>query len=94
MRGNHDAYRGQHEYAGDQWIELPGVDVALLDTALPERSTGHLTAEQLDWLDAAAAASTAPVLVMGHHQQWCPAADPQPRLLRHPPRRQRRARPT
>ena len=24
VRGNHDAYRGQTGYAGDQWIELPG----------------------------------------------------------------------
>jgi 3',5'-cyclic-AMP phosphodiesterase len=35
VRGNHDAYRGQHEYAGDEWIELPGVAVALVDTAVP-----------------------------------------------------------
>ena len=69
-RGNHDAYRGQDDYAGDTWIELPGLTVALLDTALPTRSSGHLTAEQVDWLDAGAAASTVPVLVMGHHQQW------------------------
>lgn len=70
MRGNHDAYRGQGEYAGDQWIELPGVAVALLDTALPFSASGHVTTEQLEWLDAGAAASTVPVLVMGHHQQW------------------------
>jgi 3',5'-cyclic-AMP phosphodiesterase len=70
VRGNHDAYRGQHEYAGDEWIELPGVAVALLDTAVPYRASGHLTADQIEWLDAAAAASTVPVLVMGHHQQW------------------------
>ena len=70
VRGNHDAYQGQDEYAGDEWIEVPGLAVALLDTALPTRSTGHLTAEQIDWLDAAAAASSVPVLVMGHHQQW------------------------
>jgi Icc protein len=70
VRGNHDAYRGQQDYAGDQWIELPGLAVALVDTALPTQSTGHLTAEQVDWLDAGAAASTVPVLVMGHHQQW------------------------
>jgi Icc protein len=69
-RGNHDAYQGQHDYAGDEWIELPGVAVALLDTALPTKSTGRLTPAQLDWLDARAAASTVPVLVMGHHQQW------------------------
>jgi len=70
VRGNHDAYRGQDEYAGDRWIDLPGVAVALLDTTIPCSSTGHLTAEQLDWLDAGAAASTVPVIAMGHHQQW------------------------
>jgi predicted phosphodiesterase len=70
VRGNHDAHRGQDEYAGDQWIELPGVAVALLDTAIPFSATGHLTAAQIDWLDAGAAASTVPVIVMGHHQQW------------------------
>ena len=69
-RGNHDAYRGQDDYAGDEWIDLPGVAVALLDTAVPTQSSGHLTSEQIDWLDAGAAASTVPVLVMGHHQQW------------------------
>ena len=70
VRGNHDAYQGQNEYAGDQWIELPGVAVALLDTTIPRATTGTLHAHQLDWLDAHAAASTTPVLVMGHHQQW------------------------
>jgi 3',5'-cyclic-AMP phosphodiesterase len=70
VRGNHDAYQGQHDYAGDEWIELPGVAVALLDTAVPHRPSGHLTPAQIDWLDAGASASTVPVLVMGHHQQW------------------------
>jgi 3',5'-cyclic-AMP phosphodiesterase len=70
VRGNHDAHRGQTEYAGDQWIELPGVAVALLDTTVPHAATGHLTTEQLDWLDAGAEASTVPVIAMGHHQQW------------------------
>jgi 3',5'-cyclic AMP phosphodiesterase CpdA len=70
VRGNHDAYRGQSEYVGDEWIDLPGVSIALLDTTIPKATTGHLTAEQLDWLDACAAASTVPVIVMGHHQQW------------------------
>ncbi len=70
VRGNHDSFRGQAEYAGDQWIELPGVSVALLDTTIPHAPTGHLTAEQLDWLDARAAASTVPVIAMGHHPQW------------------------
>jgi 3',5'-cyclic AMP phosphodiesterase CpdA len=74
VRGNHDAFRGQTEYAGDQWIELPGVAVALLDTTIPNSATGHLTAEQIDWLDAGAAASTVPVIAMGHHQQWTEGA--------------------
>ena len=72
VRGNHDAYRGQTSYAGDQWIELPGVAVALLDTVLPERTTGGLSATQLEWLDTMAAEADRPVLVMGHHQQWIP----------------------
>jgi 3',5'-cyclic-AMP phosphodiesterase len=70
VRGNHDAYHGQNQYAGDQWIELPGVAVALLDTTIPTKTTGWLSADQLDWLDARAATSDRPVMVMGHHQQW------------------------
>jgi 3',5'-cyclic AMP phosphodiesterase CpdA len=69
-RGNHDDYRGKTDYAGDTWVELPGVAVALLDTTVPTATNGHVSSEQLDWLDASAAASTVPVLVMGHHQQW------------------------
>ena len=44
--------------------------VALLDTAIPTVTSGHLSAEQIDWLDARAADSTVPVIAMGHHQQW------------------------
>jgi len=75
VRGNHDAYQGQTGYDGDQWIELPGVVVALLDTVIPERTTGTIRAEQLDWLETLAAASDRPVIVMGHHQQWIPGGD-------------------
>ena len=70
VRGNHDAYLGQDRYAGDSWIELDGVAIALLDTTMPNHTNGSLSAEQLDWLDGHAAESTAPVIVMGHHQQW------------------------
>ena len=70
VRGNHDAYKGQDGYSGDRWIELPGVAVALLDTVVPEQTGGHLSAEQLDWLDEHAARADRPVIVMGHHQQW------------------------
>ncbi len=75
VRGNHDSYQGQTEYAGDRWVVLPGVAVALMDTAIPQKTTGWLSAEQLEWLDIHAAASDRPVVVMGHHQQWTPSAD-------------------
>ena len=45
VRGNHDSYHGQTTYAGDHWIELPGVNVALLDTCIPTETTGRITAE-------------------------------------------------
>jgi Icc protein len=70
VRGNHDGYHGQHDYAGDEWIELPGIAIALLDTVIPEHTTGVISVEQIDWLDAHAAAADRPVLVLGHHQQW------------------------
>jgi predicted phosphodiesterase len=70
VRGNHDSYHGQDEYAGDRWIELPGVAIALMDTTIPHHTTGHLDDAQLDWLDAHAATADRPVIVMGHHQQW------------------------
>jgi 3',5'-cyclic AMP phosphodiesterase CpdA len=69
-RGNHDAYRHQNEYAGDQLIALPGVIVALLDTAIPGVTTGTITTEQIDWIDDVCADADRPVFVMGHHQQW------------------------
>lgn len=75
VRGNHDAYQGQTEYAGDRWIQLPGVAVALVDTVIPEHTTGTLRAEQIDWLDTMAAESDRPVIVMGHHQQWITGDD-------------------
>lgn len=69
-RGNHDSYRHQSEYAGDQLIALPGVIVALLDTAIPGATTGTITPEQIDWIDDVCADTDRPVFVMGHHQQW------------------------
>ncbi len=72
VRGNHDAYRHQSEYAGDQWIELPGVAVGLLDTAIPGATQGRVTADQIEWLDDRVAGASTPVIVMGHHNQWIP----------------------
>lgn len=74
VRGNHDSYRGATDYAGDQWIELPGVSVALIDTAREGRAGGDLDPEQLDWLDERCGASTMPVIVMGHHPQFFPGS--------------------
>ena len=70
VRGNHDAYRHQARYAGDQWIELPGVHVALLDTTIPGATTGTIGPHQLEWLDDRCGGADTPVIVMGHHQQW------------------------
>ncbi len=75
VRGNHDAYRHQGEYAGDQWIELPGITVALLDTAIPGVTTGSITTEQFEWLDDHCASTDRAVFVMGHHQQWIGGAE-------------------
>ncbi|MCU1395720.1 MAG: hypothetical protein JWM34_4148 [Ilumatobacteraceae bacterium] len=75
VRGNHDAYKMQDGYAGDQWIDVPGLRIALLDTVIPGRTTGMITADQLAWLDDGVASSDRPVLVMGHHQQWIGSTD-------------------
>jgi 3',5'-cyclic-AMP phosphodiesterase len=71
VRGNHDAYRFQHDYAGDQWIELPGLNVALLDTAIPGHTTGDIHADQIEWLEQHVSGA-GQAIVMGHHQQWVP----------------------
>lgn len=70
VRGNHDSYHAQQRYTGDEWIDLPGVSIALLDTVLSERTTGAISEEQLQWLEDRVAGADRPVLVMGHHQQW------------------------
>jgi hypothetical protein len=69
VRGNHDCVAGQTAYSGDRWVDLDGVAVALLDSAVPGHAHGELTGEQLDWLDSRAAAATDPVVVMAHHPQ-------------------------
>jgi len=75
VRGNHDAYRGQDRYAGDTWVDLPGLTVGLLDTVLPRQTTGGLRPDQVLEIDERLAAGDAPVLLMGHHQQWIPHPD-------------------
>jgi Icc protein len=78
VRGNHDAYEGQDVYAGDGLVDLPGVRLALLDTAIPYHTTGRITPDQVAWLDALAAEADTPVLVFGHHQNWVPGGNREP----------------
>ena len=79
VRGNHDAFSGLTYADGPQWIELPGVNVALLDTVIPGDDRGTVDAPQLAWLDDHAAATTdRPVLVMAHHFPWSPDAGTRP----------------
>jgi 3',5'-cyclic-AMP phosphodiesterase len=50
-----------------QAFDLPGVALAVLDTARPGRPGGEIDREQADWLDEMAARADRPVLVFGHH---------------------------
>ncbi len=71
VRGNHDAYEGQHlAPQGPQRVDLAGVTVCLLDTTIPRKASGQVPAEQLEWLDTVASDSRVPVLAMGHHPVW------------------------
>ena len=75
VRGNHDSRVGA-EFAADPVQErvLPGLVLAVLDTAVPGRSSGRLTADQLDWLDELGQRSDRPVLAVGHHHPWNPGS--------------------
>ena len=79
VRGNHDAYLGQ-AYADWplQRVDLPGATVVLLDTTVPRMSSGGLTQDQLDELDAIAAEADRPVVVLGHHHVWDPRSQDRP----------------
>jgi Icc protein len=80
------AVPGNHDVAGGPWpsgrapfrhplphaVDLPGLTVAVVDTTIPERATGRLSAEARDWLDELGAGADRPVLVMGHHHAWSP----------------------
>jgi hypothetical protein len=57
---------------------LPGVTLAVLDTAIPHSPNGGITASTLAWLDDLAASSDEPILVFGHHHAWNPASKTRP----------------
>ncbi|MGQ0825616.1 MAG: metallophosphoesterase [Actinomycetota bacterium] len=75
IRGNHDAMITEHIAAhGPYTVELPGVTLAVLDTVEPGADRGRLPADQLQWLDERAGATSQPMLVFGHHHPWDPGA--------------------
>lgn len=71
VRGNHDASAGA-DLAAEAPVEvaLPGVILALVDTVVPGRSGGRVSAEQLEWLDELGSRADRAVLVFGHHHPW------------------------
>lgn len=79
VRGNHDAYHGE-DFASHAplAVTLPGVTLAVLDTAIPRMASGGLSAESIDWLDTLAAEADRPVLVFGHHHAWDPDSRERP----------------
>lgn len=68
--GNHDK---PHEggaipsYPAMEAVDLPGVTLAVLDTARTGQPGGEVSTEQAEWLDELAARADRPVLVFGHH---------------------------
>lgn len=79
VRGNHDAYHGETFAARAPFaVTLPGVTLAVLDTVVPGRSAGQVSAGQLDWLDDLGAQADRPVLVLGHHHVWVPGSANRP----------------
>jgi predicted phosphodiesterase len=79
IRGNHESYNGlQRGAVPTQEVVLPGARLAVLDTSVEGSESGHVTAEQIEWLDALAAGSDRPVVVLGHHHPWNPSAEERP----------------
>jgi Icc protein len=80
VRGNHDSYYGG-TFASDApfSVELPGVVLAVIDTARQHHAAGQVTADTLTWLeDLAVGGDDRPVLVFGHHHVWNPESAERP----------------
>lgn len=75
VRGNHDT---GFESAGPRQVTLPGVILAIVDTAVEGLASGRLDFGQLDWLDQVGADADRPVLVFGHHHCWKPGSRARP----------------
>jgi Icc protein len=79
VRGNHDAYYGE-TFADDApfTVDLPGVTLAVLDTAVPGLASGGVGPDTVAWLDQVGAEADRPVLVFGHHHAWNPDSSVRP----------------
>jgi Icc protein len=79
VRGNHDAYYGE-DFASHAplLVTLPGVTLAVIDTSIPRKASGGVSASTLEWLDHTAAEADRPVLVFGHHHPWNPDSAERP----------------
>jgi Icc protein len=76
VRGNHESYHHQQRGAWPmQERELDGVTLAVLDTSRDGTINGHLSRDQLEWLDELGARADRPVMVFGHHPVWNPAEE-------------------
>ncbi|MDQ6616656.1 MAG: metallophosphoesterase [Actinomycetota bacterium] len=75
VRGNHDT---GYESAGPRQVDLPGVILAIVDTAVEGLASGRLDFGQLNWLDQVGADADRPVLVFGHHHCWMPGSRARP----------------
>jgi len=81
VKGNHDVVIGTDGFAAPDRIEveLDGVALAVLDTSVPEKAHGAVSAEQLEWLDELGERHhDLQVLVFGHHHVWDPGTNPEP----------------
>jgi predicted phosphodiesterase len=72
VRGNHDAMLDPTlAVEGAPYrLDVGGVTLAVLDTVMPGRVGGEVTADQLQWLDDLAVETSGPILVFGHHDVW------------------------
>jgi 3',5'-cyclic-AMP phosphodiesterase len=84
VRGNHDSYYGA-TFASDApfTVELPGVVLAVIDTAREHHAAGAVTDGTLSWLRELASGladrgDDRPVLVFGHHHVWNPESEQRP----------------
>lgn len=73
VRGNHDAYRGQHAHAGNTLVELPGLCVLMIDTTIAGKHSGAIGTGTFEWL-ADVLDDALPSMIVGHHPQWVSGA--------------------